>query len=332
MGRRIGDFSLEELNVYRPPLTNKPDDFSAFWKKQVESIEQLTPNVEVQFKEYPVPSVEVANLTFESWDGTRLKGLFVKPRGVEACPVILSFHGYTGTHGSPIDYLKWTSMGIAVYAFDVRGQGVSPDFAKYDNGTRLPGWMLHGLLQPESYYYTNVYKDLLMQFNWIVSGEALVKHTKIALAGSSQGGGLALSVAGLVQNLDAVISDYPFLAHFERALKIAPSGPYMEIVNYFKYTDPQYKTAETVMRTLGYIDCVHFCEDIHCPAFMQIGLEDDITPPSTVFAAYNHLSSSDKQIEVYPQFSHESNPFHEEKKLEFIKKTLLVPSEEKVTI
>lgn len=325
MGRRIGDLSLEELNVYRPPLSTKPADFEAFWKKQIQLIEHIRPKVEVQVREYPVPGIEVSDITFESWDGTKLKGILVKPRNVKECPVILNFHGYTGNHGLPIDYLKWTSMGVAVYAFDVRGQGASPDFARYANGSRTPGWMLNGILDSESYYYTNVYKDIWMQFNWIVSEGAPLRHTKIALAGSSQGGGLALSLAGLITDLDAVISDYPFLAHFERALKIAPAGPYLEIVNYFKVSDPQYKTYETAMQTLGYIDCVHFCENIQCPALMQIGLEDDVTPPSTVFAAYNHLASDDKRIEVYPQFSHETNPFHEETKLVFIKKYLIDP-------
>ena len=326
MGRRVGDLSLEELNMYRPPLSTKPDDFDSFWKNQTESIKHLRPTVEVHFREYPVPSIEVADIIFESWDGTILKGILVKPRNVMACPVIHSFHGYTGSRGLPIDYLKWTSLGVAVYAFDVRGQGDSPDFARYSNGSSSPGWMLDGILNPESYYYTNVYKDIWMQFNWIVSEDSPVNHTKIALAGSSQGGGLALSLAGLVQNVDAVIADYPFLAHFERALKIAPRGPYLEIVNYFKVCDPQYKTYEIAMRTLGYIDCVHFCGDIPFPTLMQIGLEDDVTPPSTVFAAYHHLSSKDKKIEVYPQFSHETNPFHEEKKLAFIM-TYLIDSE-----
>jgi len=325
MGRRIGDLSLEDLKIYQPGLSSKPDDFDEFWKKQLESIRNIRPAVDIHFKDYPVPSVEVADIEFVSWDGTILKGILVKPKNMDKCPVILSFHGYTGSCGLPIDFLKWTSMGIAVYAFDVRGQGASPDFARYSNGTRTPGWMLQGILNPDSYYYTNVYKDIWMQFNWITSGEAPVKHTKIALAGSSQGGGLALSLAGLVDGIDAVISDYPFLTQFERALKIAPAGPYLEIVNYFKVSDPQYKTYETVLRTLGYIDCVHFCGNIHVPVLMQIGLEDDVTPPSTVFAAYNHLSSEEKTIEVYPQYSHETNPFHEENKLAFIKKYLIDP-------
>ncbi len=51
---------------------------------------------------------------------------------------------------------------------------------------------------------------------------------------------------------------------------------------------------------------------------MSIGLEDAVTPPSTVFAAFHHLASKQKRMEVYPQFEHEFNVFHEEKKLAFV--------------
>ena len=142
--------------------------------------------------------------------------------------------------------------------------------------------------------------------------------TKFGVMGGSQGGGLAISAAGLDKNIDFLVADWPFISHFERALEIATAGPYMEIVNYFKWNDPQYKKHSTIIKTLGYIDCVHFSQSITCPTLMGVGLEDSVTPPSTVFAAYNHLNSTEKQLEVYPQFVHEMNPFHEEKKLAFV--------------
>lgn len=67
MGRRIGDLSLEELKIYRPALLSRPDDFDAFWKKQLQSIGHIRPAVEIHFRDYPVPSVEVADIEFESW-------------------------------------------------------------------------------------------------------------------------------------------------------------------------------------------------------------------------------------------------------------------------
>ncbi|MEK4523717.1 alpha/beta fold hydrolase [Psychrobacillus sp. FSL W7-1457] len=320
MGRQIGDYSLNHLKEYQPKLIRKPVDFHVFWEEQKKKISNLQPNVTVVWKDYVIPTMEVADLVFESWDGTPLKGWAIKPKGVEQCPVILNIHGYTGSRGLPLDYLKWISMGIAVYAFDVRAQGSSPDYAKYNNGSRSLGWMLNGIHDPDNYYYTNVLKDLQFQLEWINSPDALFIPTKLGVVGSSQGGGLALAIAGMDQRIELVVSDYPFLANFERALEVSLAGPYMEFINYFKYTDPQYDTYETLMNTLGYIDCVHFCESINCPTLMSIGLEDSVTPPSTVFAAYNHLRTKSKEIEVYPQYAHEVNPFHEEKKLAFVRK------------
>ena len=323
MGRHVGDFSLKALWEYKPELNRKPKDFETFWNEQKSKIKNMKlPPVTVNWRNYPTPDIDVADLKLESWDHTPLKGVLVKPKERTEGPVILHFHGYTGSCGLAIDYLKWVSLGVSVIAFDVRGQGSSPDYGIYKKGNRIPGWMLRGIEDPNSYYYTNVYRDILCQLKWIRSGDAPIQATKLGVMGPSQGGGLALSTAGLDGDIDFVIADWPFITHFERAIDIALSGPYMEIVNYFKWNDPQYETYEDVIRTLGYIDSVHFCSLIHCPALLAIGLEDAVTPPSTVFAAYNHLAATDKKIEVYPQFTHEMNSFHEEKKLMFIKKQI----------
>ncbi len=324
MSRHVGDFTLEELLKYRPELTNKPNGFTEFWNEQKDSLQKIRPQVKVEWREYPVPTVEVADITFESWDKTPLAGILIKPKSVTSCPIILSFHGYTGSRGLAADYLKWLTLGVAVLSFDVRGQGDSPDFANYKNGSRVPGWMLQGIQDPKNYYYTNVYRDTVMQMNWVRSTDFPFTISKFGVMGGSQGGGLAISAAGLDGNLDFLIADWPFMSHFERALEVALSGPYLEIVNYFKWNDPQYENYNNILKTLGYIDSVHFCQIITCPTLMAIGLEDSVTPPSTVFAAFNHLQSKEKHIEVYPQFVHEVNPYHEEKKLAFVASQLNV--------
>ncbi|MFC4557865.1 acetylxylan esterase [Virgibacillus kekensis] len=324
MGRKVADFPMNELRDYNPELINKPDNFDQFWYREKTRLENVMPHFSVDWRDYPVPTAEVADIVLESFDTTPLKGLFIKPKELTECPVIVSFHGYTGSRGLAADYLKWLNLGVAVISFDVRGQGSSPDYARYANGSRIPGWMLKGIDAHSDYYYTNVYRDIMLQLNWIRSKNFPVKATKVGAMGASQGGALALVAAGLDGHMDFVVSDWPFIAHFERALEVALTGPYMEIINYFKWNDPLYKKENEVMRTLGYIDSVHFCSAITCSVLMAVGLEDSTTPPSTVFAAYNHISSSDKHIEVYPQFTHEGNPFHEEKKIEFVATQLQV--------
>jgi cephalosporin-C deacetylase len=322
LGRNVGDFSLEQLREYLPGLTGKPDDFNEFWSRQKDKLKSFRPSVKASRRTYPVPSVEVTDLVLESWDETPLNGIFVKPAGAKECPVIVCFHGYTGSCGLAADYLKWTALGAAVYSFDVRGQGSSPDFARYGNGSRVPGWMLNGILTHENYYYTNVYRDLIVQLQWVRSEEALVTPSSFGVMGSSQGGGLALAAAGLGDGIDYVVSDWPFMTHFDRALDIALQGPYMEIVNYFKWNDPQSEARDAVKKTLSYIDSLHFCDSITCPALMAAGLEDSVTPPSTVFAAFNHLQTNEREMEVYPEFTHEMNGFHEEKKLAYVARQL----------
>ncbi|WP_099355254.1 acetylxylan esterase [Fredinandcohnia onubensis] len=320
MGRNIVDFSLEELKNYKPELTNKPESFDWFWRKQKERLNNFHPSVTISERDYSAKTVDVFDLCLTSFDETPLKGVLIKPKGVDNCPVVLCFHGYTGYRGEVVNHLKWTTLGYAVVAFDVRGQGDSPDYAKYTNGSRVQGWMLQGILEAENYYYTNVYRDCLIQLNWLRSDEFPVEPSILGVMGASQGGGLALATAGLNPTIDFAIVDYPFLSNFERALEVALTGPYLEIIKYFKLNDPQYQTYEQVVKTLGYIDSVHFCPLIRCPVLMAVALEDSITPPSTVYAAYNHLASQEKHIEIYPQFAHEAIPFHEEKKLAFLSK------------
>lgn len=317
MGRHVGDFSLEQLRSYKPNLVNKPADFDIFWNGEKERVKQSGFHVEVKWVNYPVPSVEVAELTLHSWDGTPIKGILMRPKRIEDGPVLLQFHGYTGSRGMPAEFLKWVLQGATVVAFDVRGQGDSPDYANYPNGSRITGWMTSGIFERETYYYTNVYRDIITQLEWILTG-APVKPTILGVNGASQGGGLALVAAGLEEKVQFVACDWPFLTHFERALEISLSGPYMEIINYLKLHNPENNLKAKILQTLAYVDALHFCPAIHAAVLLGIGLEDSTTPPSSAYAAFNHLSSKAKTIIPYPQYQHEPNPFHEEKKIAFI--------------
>jgi cephalosporin-C deacetylase len=46
---------------------------------------------------------------------------------------------------------------------------------------------------------------------------------------------------------------------------------------------------------------------IKCHTWISSGLVDDITPPSTVFSVYNHITCS-KEISIHRYFGHEYLP------------------------
>ncbi|WP_374228461.1 acetylxylan esterase [Streptomyces sp. CNQ085] len=53
---------------------------------------------------------------------------------------------------------------------------------------------------------------------------------RVVVAGGSQGGGLALAVAGLAQEgVAATLVDVPLLCHFRCGAELAAAGPYPEI-------------------------------------------------------------------------------------------------------
>ena len=50
---------------------------------------------------------------------------------------------------------------------------------------------------------------------------------------------------------------------------------------------------------------------------MFTGLQDNICPPSTQFAAFNKITAP-KDVVIYPDFGHEHLPDHSEMILEFM--------------
>jgi cephalosporin-C deacetylase len=94
----------------------------------------------------------------------------------------------------------------------------------------------------------------------------------------------------------------PFLCHWRRATEITDGYPYQEIVNFARI---HRDSGERIFRTLSYFDGLNFAARAKAPSLFSVGLMDQITPPSTVFAAYNHYAGP-KEIEVYPFNGHEN--------------------------
>jgi cephalosporin-C deacetylase len=130
---------------------------------------------------------------------------------------------------------------------------------------------------------------------------------------------LALAAANLAGNVSAVAADVPFLSHFRRAVTVTDSAPYLEISDYCRLY-PQ-RVAQ-VFATLSYFDAVNHGRRLQVPALFSVGLADLITPPSTVFAAFNHYAG-EKAIEVYEFNGHDgAAAVHFERKVDFARQLL----------
>ena len=142
----------------------------------------------------------------------------------------------------------------------------------------------------------------------------LVDKKRVLLTGGSQGGGIALAVAGLVPDIAVAMPDVPFLCHFRRAVELIDTEPYNEIARFCKNHRNQ---IDRVFTTLSYFDGMNFAVRARADALFSVALMDTICPPSSVFAAYNHYAGL-KDIRIWQFNNHEGGQaFQTVEKLKF---------------
>jgi cephalosporin-C deacetylase len=316
------DMPLSQMYNYRPELTAKPD-FDDFWQHEKERSANKPLNAKLTQVDYPVRSIQVFELVYEGIDGTPVHGWYVLPSeafATKPMPVMVRYHGYSGDRGKPQDLLQWAAMGIASVSVDTRGQGGhTPDLSVYPKGG-ISGWMTLGIEDPQSYYFKYAYMDCVRALDFVAEREEL-DSSRIAVYGGSQGGGLTLAVAGIDDRPKLALPVYPFLCDYRRSVEIHSSGPYAEIKNWFRKYDPEHSKEEQIYGTLSYFDGMNFASRIKARTLMAISLQDVTCPPSTCFAAYNHLNA-EKEAAIYHDYGHEGLPFHDESMMRFVERYL----------
>jgi cephalosporin-C deacetylase len=313
------DLPLPQLREYRSASV-EPDDFDAFWTKTLTETRSHALDARFEPVETHLSTVEVHDVTYAGFGGHPVKGWLVLPSGTtEPLPVVVTFIGYGGGRGLAHTHLLWASAGFANFVMDTRGQGAgwgpgdTPD--PVGSAPAHPGFMTRGIEDPHDYYYRRVITDAVRAVE-AARSHPLVDAARTAVTGVSQGGALTVAVGGLVPDLTAIAPDVPFLCDFPRATTLTDRDPYREIGRYLKAH--RGRTAQA-MQTLAYFDGVHFAARGRAPALFSTALEDQICPPSTVFAAFNAYGNEDKAIEVYDFNDHEGGgPYQEAVQLRWL--------------
>ncbi len=313
------DLPLSQLETYRPQLTREPD-FDAFWSQTLEEGRHAPLHPRIEPVSYPVDGIRVATASYDGWNGARICGWYLLPESGGPHPALVFYHGYGGSKGTVYDYLPWLVQGYAVLAIDVRGQsGESSNPGNYPGG-HVKGWMTQGITDPKTYYYRGAFVDAVRAIDFLETQGNDIDMQRLGVTGGSQGGGLTIAVAALDSRPVAAVAFVPFLCHYRRALTITDQMPYGEISQYLRV----YPEREAfVYRTLSYCDGMNLASNVRCPIMMTVGLQDLICPPSTVYAAYNHLGAETKSLLVYPYNGHEGNPAHQEQRIGWLRDHVL---------
>ena len=293
------------LGAYESAVT-MPADFVEFWQNTLNEARALGGAVSMVPAETTLKLIEVFDVTLPGFGGHPVKGWLVRPRAPKGrLPLLVQYVGYGGGRGFPHELLHWAASGFAYFRMDTRGQGsgwsigATPD--PVGSTSQIPGVMTKGVLDRNDYYYRRLFTDGVRAVDALIDQD-FVDPERVAVCGGSQGGGIALAVAGIDARVKAVMPDVPFLCDFPRAVRTAARDPYGEIARFLaQHRDKK----DQVFETLRYFDGVNFSRQSRAAALFSVALMDDICPPSTVYGAFKAFAGADKSIVEYEFNNHE---------------------------
>ncbi len=301
----LTDLTLPELREYRP-IDEAPADFDEFWERTLAESRAIGGDVTRVPATTPIKEIIVEDLTFPGFAGEPIRAWITRPRDASPRPAIVQYVGYGGGRGLAHEHLEWAASGYVHVLMDTRGQGGAwgtggdtPD--PHGSGPAYPGFMTRGIRSKETYYYRRVFTDAVRLIDAVREFD-FVDSSAISVTGGSQGGGIALAVAGLVPDLFAAMPDVPFLCDFRRAVELTPDAPFTELRRYLAVHRNE---VDAVFGVLSYFDGVAFARRATAPARFSVALMDPIVLPSTIFAAYNSYAHANREIDVYQFNGHE---------------------------
>jgi cephalosporin-C deacetylase len=313
------DLPLGELRNYSPDLS-APADLDGFWATTL--VETRAHDLAPRFERVDngLAVIETFDVTFAGFGGAPIRGWLHLPSvRSRVVPAVVEYIGYGGGRGLAHDRFLWAAAGYAHFVMDTRGQGSTwsvgstPDPGGTGDPAH-PGYLTRGILDPASYYYRRLIADAVRAVEAVRSHDA-VDADRVAVTGGSQGGGLTIAAASLVDGLVGAMPDVPFLCDFPRAITLMDADPYAEIGRYLKIHRDH---VAQVTATLAYFDMAILGTRATTPALFSVGLMDETCPPSTVYAAFNRYGGP-KDIVEYPFNDHEGGgSFHELAKIRWL--------------
>lgn len=280
------------LMLMSRPLLGR--DIEEFWSKTRERLASEPMEEQVESIAEPLPFKKF-KVTLRGLGGVRFVALLALPIQGEAparpWPVVVAAPGYGGAQQSVM--LSECQRGYAILQVFPRGQGESSALWKLE-GDKLTSQ----LDRPEGAYYEGAYADVIRAIDFAVSREDL-DHDRIALVGTSQGGGISLAVAALDWRVKAVVAHVPFLCNFPLAARTENS-----LVK--KLLDASGRNDDAALSTLNYFDPLELAPRLRVPVLMSAGGKDKVCPAPTIESVYQRIASAKKTLKRYSNLSHTS--------------------------
>jgi cephalosporin-C deacetylase-like acetyl esterase len=299
------------------PTVPMPDDFLQFWNAAKDEAAKIPMDAVVtHLPDRSTTTVDVYLVNLQNYKaGKRLYGYLSKPKGPGKYPVLFEPPGAGIKVSNPS--LAYANEGFIVLNIDIHGLSPLMNNEDYQNVSNAFGdYMYNKLDDRDNYYYRSVYTGCVRAIDFL-TGLPEFDGKNVVVTGGSQGGALAIVTAALDKRITCLSAFYPALSDMTGYLH-GRAGGWPHLLN----TANQATTNKPdKIRTIGYYDVVNFAKHITVPGFYSWGYNDNVTPPTSVFAAVNSIKAP-KKIVITPISGHWRFAETQQESLNWIKKQL----------
>jgi cephalosporin-C deacetylase len=285
-----------DASGYRTKVT-KPNDFDAFWDDVLQQASGIPLDVElVPDSLRTSDDVEVFQVFYTSLGHVRIAAWYCRPvQRAERAPAILFLPGYQMDPPIP---KEWARKGYL--ALSVAPRGKLRSTRQFNPG--YPNLLTHNIVDRHTYAYRGFYVDTWRGIDVLLSRPE-VDPARLGVTGSSQGGGLTITTAAMRPEVRAAAAGAPYLCGYLDSIELTHTYPYEEINDYLRLYPERRPDVEA---TLAYFDGINFAGRISCPIIVNIGLQDNVCPPETGYALFEHIGARDKQLYPYDGHGHDA--------------------------
>lgn len=289
------------------PTVRLPDDFRAFWQSAKAALAELPLDARVTLQpDLCTPDIKVYHVSLQNvrmrhgWRGSsRFYGMLSVPAKAGKYPAILNVPG-AGIR--PYGRDDRAAQGLIVLKVGIHGIPVNMEQEVYESlGVgALAGYHSFHLEDRDEYYYKRVYLGCVRAIDYIFSLPEF-DGENLAVTGGSQGGALSIVTAGLDERVKYLAAFYPALSDLPGYLEGRAGGwPHM-------YREVPPGQREAWLRTTAYYDVVNFARQLTAPGWYSWGYNDNVCPPTSMYAAYNVISAP-KELHPFLETAHWTFP------------------------
>ncbi len=263
--------------------TPEPEDFDRFWEHQ----KQVFASFPMKVSRRPFPIRKDLVKRFRTYDvsiacpdGIPATGVVSIPRNAagKSLPILVNYM-YFGVYSCS----AWTGNAIRI---TVNANGLpngEPESFYREKARELGFYPRKNSDNRETYYMKNMYLRALRIIEYAANLPEW-DGKRIIVQGHSQGGGQALAAAALDPRVTACFVTCMAMGDHDGAFAGRPAGwPGLYRLINGKPDQP------AVFETAKYFDNVNFAKRIRCEAWIGIGLNDTVVPPTSSMVVYNTL-------------------------------------------